>query len=42
VLHFRQGNSRQKYRLEEEFIESRPAGKDLKVLVDGELDMSQL
>lgn len=42
VLQSGQGNPRYVYSLGGDVLGSNSAGKDLKVLVDGELDMSQL
>ena len=42
VLHLTRGNPRYLYKLEEDLLESSPAKKEWSVLVDGNLDMSQL
>ncbi|PKU33591.1 hypothetical protein llap_16105 [Limosa lapponica baueri] len=41
VLHISQGNSKHKYRLGEEWIESSPEEKDLGMLLDEKLNMNR-
>jgi len=41
VLHLGRGNPRYAYRLEEEILQSSPVQKDLRVLADEKLNMSE-